>query len=44
MADRGDILALLVKARDLEHAADQVIRCQHDRGLPEGGKLWARLD
>lgn len=44
VADReADILALLVKARDLGHAADYVIRCQHDRALPEGGKLWARL-
>ncbi|WP_198973084.1 IS4 family transposase, partial [Xylophilus sp. ASV27] len=44
VADReADILALLVKARDWEHAADYLVRCQHDRALPEGGKLWARL-
>lgn len=44
VADReADILALLLKARDLDDAADYLIRCQHDRALPEGGKLWARL-
>ena len=36
----SDILALLVKARDMAHAADYLIRCQHNRVLPEGGKLW----
>lgn len=44
VADReADILALLVKARDLEHAADYLIRCQHNRALPDGNKLWATL-
>lgn len=44
VADReADILALLVRARELNHAADYLIRCQHDRALPEGGKLWARM-
>ena len=44
VADReADILALLVKARDLNHAADYLIRCQHNRALPQGDKLWARL-
>lgn len=44
LADReADILALLLKARALGHVADYLIRCQHDRALPEGGKLWARL-
>ncbi|KAF5294376.1 hypothetical protein FQA39_LY19350 [Lamprigera yunnana] len=47
VADReADILALLLKARDWEHAADYLIRCQHERALPqdgEGGKLWQRL-
>ena len=44
VADReADILALLVKARDLEYVADYLIRCQHNRALPEGDKLWARL-
>jgi hypothetical protein len=36
----SDLLALLVKARDLDHAADYLLRCRHDRVLPEGGKLW----
>ena len=44
VADReADILALLVKARDLEYAADYLVRCQHNRALPSGEKLWARL-
>ena len=44
VADReADIMALLVRARQLEHAADYLIRCQHDRALPQGGKLWERL-
>ena len=36
----SDILALLVKARDMDHAADYLLRCRHNRVLPEGGKLW----
>ena len=36
----SDLLALLVKARELGHAADYLLRCQHNRVLPEGGKLW----
>lgn len=45
VADReADILALLIKARDLGHAADYLIRCQHNRALPGGGKLWTRLE
>lgn len=44
VADReADILALLVKARDLEYAADYLVRCQHNRALPSGEKLWERL-
>ena len=39
----SDLLALLVKARDLDHAADYLLRCQHNRVLPEGGKLWAAV-
>ena len=34
---------LLVKARDLKYAADYLIRCQHNRALPQGDKLWTRL-
>ena len=36
----SDILALLVKARDMDHAADYLVRCKHNRTLPDGGKLW----
>ncbi len=36
----SDLLALLVRARDSGHAADYLLRCQHNRVLPEGGKLW----
>ena len=44
VADReADILALLLKARDLKYAADYLVRCQHNRALPSGDKLWARL-
>jgi hypothetical protein len=44
VADReADIMALLVKARELGHAADYLIRCQHNRALSEGEKLWSRL-
>lgn len=45
VADReADILALLQRAQELDHAADYLIRCQHNRALPGGDKLWARLD
>jgi hypothetical protein len=27
-------------ARKMNHAADYLVRCQHNRVLPEGGKLW----
>jgi len=37
---KSDILALLVMARKMDHAADYLVRCQHNRVLPEGGKLW----
>ena len=44
VADReADIMTLLVRARDLDHAADYLICCQHDRALPDGSKLWAQL-
>ena len=38
----SDLLALLVKARDLGHPADYLLRCRHNRVLPEddGKKLW----
>jgi hypothetical protein len=41
VADReADIAALMGKARDLGQPADWLIRSQHNRALPEGGKLW----
>jgi hypothetical protein len=44
VADReSDIMALLVRARELNHAADYVVRSQHNRALPEGGKLWEKV-
>jgi hypothetical protein len=39
----SDILELLVKARDMGHAADYLVRCRHNRVLPDGGKLWERV-
>lgn len=44
VADReADIVALMAQARDLGHPADWLIRAQHNRALPEGGKLWATV-
>ena len=34
----SDILTLLVMARKMDHAADYLVRCQHNRVLPEGGQ------
>lgn len=39
----SDILALLVRAHELGYPADYLVRCQHNRVLPEGGKLWDRV-
>ena len=39
----SDMLSLLVKARDLDYPADYLVRCQHNRVLPEGDKLWERV-
>jgi len=36
----SDMLALLIKARASGHAVDYLLRCQHNRVLPEGGRLW----
>jgi len=37
----SDMLELMVKARELGHPADYLVRCQHNRVLPgKGGKLW----
>jgi hypothetical protein len=44
VADReADIVELMARARDLGHPADWLIRSQHNRALPEGGKLWAAV-
>ena len=39
----SDMLALLVRARDMGHAADYLLRSQDDRTLPEGGTLWSQV-
>lgn len=36
----SDMMALLVRAQQLGHAVDYLLRCQHNRVLPQGGKLW----
>ena len=36
----SDLLALMLKAREMGHAADYLVRCKHNRTLPAGGKLW----
>lgn len=44
VADReADILALMQRAHALGNPADWLIRAQHNRCLPEGGKLWERV-
>jgi transposase Tn5 family protein/transposase-like protein len=44
VADReADILELMVKARDMGNPADWLLRCQHDRNLRDGKKLWANV-
>ncbi len=40
----SDMLELMVRARELGHPADYLVRCQHNRVLPgQGGKLWAAV-
>lgn len=42
VADReSDIVELMRTARDLGNPADWLLRSQHNRALPDGGKLWA---
>jgi hypothetical protein len=42
LADReADIVALMQRAQALGTPADWLIRAQHNRCLPQGGKLWA---
>src|SRR6266849_6512749 len=47
VADReGDIMELMVKARDMEHSADWLIRSRHNRVLPTSyeDKLWPTIE
>ena len=39
----SDILALMLKAHELDYAADYLVRCQYNRAQPEGGKWWERV-
>jgi len=44
LADReADIMALMVRARDLGTPLDWLLRSQHNRTLSEGDKLWSRV-
>ena len=44
MADReADILELMVRACDLGHPADWLLRAKHNRALPDGQRLWASV-
>ena len=44
VADReSDIRELMVRARDLGTPADWLLRSKHNRALPDGGWLWARV-
>ncbi|MBB5441803.1 MULTISPECIES: IS4 family transposase [unclassified Paraburkholderia] len=45
VADReGDIVALMERADELGHPADWLIRCQHNRSLGAGARLWDTVD
>jgi Transposase Tn5 dimerisation domain/Transposase DNA-binding len=45
VADReGDIVALMERAHELGHPADWLIRCQYNRSLGAGAKLWDTVD
>ena len=39
----SDMVELMRKARELGHPADYLIRSQHNRVLPDGGKLWDQV-
>ena len=44
VADReADMVGLMQRAQDLGTPADWLIRAQHNRCLPQGGKLWAAV-
>lgn len=45
LADReADIVELMATARDLGTPVDWLVRARHNRALPEGDKLWQRVD
>jgi hypothetical protein len=45
VADReADIAELMATARDLGTPVDWLVRARHNRALPEGDKLWGRVD
>ena len=39
----SDMLELMVQAHDRGYAADYLLRSQHDRVLPQGETLWAKV-
>jgi hypothetical protein len=39
----ADMRELMVMARDLGHAADDLIRARHNRVLPKGKRLWSSV-
>jgi hypothetical protein len=44
VADReADMLELMVRARDLDHPADWLLRAKHNRALPDGQTLWTSV-
>jgi hypothetical protein len=44
IADReADIMALMVRARDLSTPVDWLVRSQHNRALGQGEKLWPQV-
>jgi hypothetical protein len=44
VADReADIRELMVRAHDLGTPADWLLRCKHNRALPDGKRLWGKV-
>ena len=44
VADReADLRELMERARDLGTPAEGLLRCKHNRALPAGGRLWAKV-
>lgn len=45
VADReSDMAALMRRARELDHVADWLVRARHNRVLPDGERLWSRVE